>query len=61
MVPLYLGSQRVRVAPETDVLSLCEEFVNVGSRTQVDVPKHIVEQFRLTRLSDDEFERMFES
>jgi hypothetical protein len=43
------------------LFSLCEEFVDVGSGAQVEVPGHLVERYRLTRLSDEEFEEAFES
>lgn len=60
----YLGTWApiaYSVAPETDLLGLCEEFVDVDSGAQVEVPTHIVERFQLTRLSDEEFEKAFES
>jgi hypothetical protein len=60
----YLGTWApnvYRVAPEADLLSLCEEFVNVGSSAQAEVPARIVEHFQLTRLSDEEYHSTFES
>jgi hypothetical protein len=50
-----------KVAPETDLLRLCEEFVNVGSCAQNEVPTHIVDRLGLTRLSVEAFEELFES
>lgn len=59
----YLGNWAPNVykaAPETDLLSLCAEFVDVGSDAQTEVPAGLVEQFRLTKLSAEEADEVIE-
>ena len=60
MVSRYLGSDRVQVCAEADLLGLCEQLVDFGSSAQAEVPPHIVEEFQLTKLSDEEYGQALE-
>jgi hypothetical protein len=43
-----------RVPPEMDLVTLCEAFADFSLYAQGEVPPHLVERFRLTKLSIEE-------
>jgi hypothetical protein len=47
------------VPPETDIVSLCEEFVDFGSSAQPEVPAAMIIRFGLCRLSDEDAVEVF--
>jgi hypothetical protein len=48
-----------RLSPEADIVSLCEEFVDFGSIAEPEVPASIIQQFGLSKLSDEEAAETF--
>jgi hypothetical protein len=45
--------------PESDLVGLCEEFLDYASCAQSQVPPRLVDRFELTKLSHHEFEDIF--